>query len=387
MASGVKREPFRRIAALIPALGALLALLAACASPPVGLLVPIAAPPAPQPIDMLAATTRAPADEPGVLFGGARGAGVSYANIVVNVPTAHVPGSLRLPRAVPGDPVNEFTVTSVRTFDQTGLKSWFDGRNGQRQRVLVFVHGYNTRFDRAVFRFAQFAHDSDADAAPVLFSWPSRGRLLDYRRDTDNASYSRSDLAGLLEAAARSPRVGEITIVAHSLGSWVAVEAVRQLALSRSQALAKVNNLILASPDLDVGVFRRQVEDMHGRRPHITIFVAQSDRALQFSGFLSGGLTRLGAIDPGQDEYRRQLAGLTDITVLDLTGLRSDDRLNHDLFARSPEVVRLVGDRLIKGQVITDDDVDPGWAVEALGSATGIVIAAPALVVRAASQD
>ena len=29
-------------------------------------------------------------------------------------------------------------------------------------------------FDRAVFRFAQLAHDADADAAPVLFSWPSR---------------------------------------------------------------------------------------------------------------------------------------------------------------------------------------------------------------------
>ncbi len=115
--------------------------------------------------------------------------------------------------------------------------------------------------------------------------------------------------------------------------------------------------------------------------------MAQTDRALKLSGFLSRGLTRLGAIDPTQEEYREQLASLGGVTVLDLTALRSNDRLNHDLYAQSPSVVRLVGDRLIRGQVITDEDVEASWAVEALGSATGMVVAAPFLVVRAAAQD
>jgi esterase/lipase superfamily enzyme len=364
-----------------------LAGLAGCAAGPEGLLTPVTPPAGAPRVDMLAATTRAPADDPAVFFSGERGDSVSFANIVVTVPPDREIGTLSLPRSGQGNPARDFTVSSVQRLDKKGVSAWFDRRAGGPRRVFVFVHGYNTRFDRAVFRFAQLAHDADADAAPVLFSWPSRGRLLDYVRDTNNATFSRSDLARLLETAAASSHVSEITILAHSLGSWVAVEAVRQLALSRGKGLAKINNLILASPDLDVGVFRRQVEDMGRKRPHITLFVAQNDRALRVSGALARGLTRLGAIDPTEEEYRRQLEGLGGVTVLDLTALRSNDRLNHDLYSQSPTVVRLVGERLIQGQIVTDDDVEPAWAVEALGSATSMIVAAPILVVRAATQD
>lgn len=370
----------RRVAALAFSVFA----LAGCASSPDGLLVPGPGIPDARRVDMLAATTRAVAEDPAVLFSGERGDGVSFANIVVSVPPDREVGSLQWPRSAPADPRREFAVNSVQKLDAAQTAAWFRTSVGKSRRVFVFVHGFNTNFERAVFRFAQLAHDTDAAAAPVLFSWPSRGRLLDYKRDTDNATYSRSELARLLEIAAASPNVSEITILAHSLGSWPAVEAVRQLGLQRSKALSKINNLVLASPDLDVGVFRRQVEDMGPRRPHITLFVAQNDRALGVSRFLTRGLTRLGAIDPTAEEYVRQLGGLSGVTVLDLTALRSNDRLNHDLYAQSPAVVRLIGDRLIQGQDIGSAEVDGFAPVEAIGSAAGLVVSAPLLVFQAA---
>jgi esterase/lipase superfamily enzyme len=73
--------------------------------------------------------------------------------------------------------------------------------------------------------------------------------------------------------------------------------------------------------------------------------------------------------------------------VLDLTGLRSNDRINHDLYAQSPEVVRLIGDRLIQGQVITEADVEPGAAVEALGTAAGAVVTAPIRIFQGATLN
>jgi esterase/lipase superfamily enzyme len=176
-------------------------------------------------------------------------------------------------------------------------------------------------------------------------------------------------------------------VLAHSLGSWVAVEAVRQIALRRGGVPRKINNLILAAPDLDVGVFRRQVEDMGPRRPQITLFVARNDRALQLSRFLTRGMTRLGGIDPTREEYLAQLAPLTGVAVLDLTALRSNDRINHDLFAQSPTVVRLIGERLIQGEVVGDSDIDGFSAVEALGSAAGMVVAAPVMVLEAAGSQ
>lgn len=361
--------------------------IAGCASAPRGLLQPVAGAPDTDRVDMLAATTREPSPDSGVLFGGDRGDTVSFSNIVVSMPRNREVGTIQLPRSVPGNPATDFVVTSAKPVAKADIGKWFASSGGRKRRVLVFVHGFNTPFDRAVFRFAQLTHDADAAVAPVLFSWPSRGHLLDYRRDFDNASYSRSDLAHLLETAAASPSVGEIVILAHSMGTWPAVEALRQLALQKGGVPKKIDNLILASPDLDVGVFRRQIEDMGPRRPRVTIFVSQNDRALQLSQFISRGATRLGAIDLSREEYQRELGNLKGITVLDLSAIRLGDRINHDLFAASPDVVRLIGDRLIEGQVITDSDVSgPTMAADTLGSAAGLILTAPIRVFEAASQ-
>jgi len=361
--------------------------LGACASVPQGLLRPVAPAPGTEKVNMLAATTRAPSPDPGILFSGDRGEGVSFSNIVVSIPRDREVGTIQLPRSVPGNAATDFVVTSSTPLSKPKLADWFRSTSGRSKRVFVFVHGFNTPFDRAVFRFAQLAHDADADAAPVLFSWPSRGYLLDYSRDFDNASYSRSDLADLLRVAAASPSVREIVILAHSMGSWPAVEAVRQIALRDGGVPGKISNLILASPDLDVGVFRRQLEDMGPRRPRVTLFTAQHDRALQLSRFISRGATRLGGIDPTQEEYRSQFAGLSGITVLDLTAINAGDRINHDLFAASPDAVRLIGDRLLQGQVVTDFDVPaPLVAAGAIGSAATLLVTAPIRVFDAAGS-
>jgi esterase/lipase superfamily enzyme len=365
---------------------ALAAGLSACASTPRGLLEPVAPVPGTDSVNMLAATTRAPSADAGVLFSGERGEGVSFRNIVVSIPRNREVGSIQLPRSVPGNPATDFTVTASTALPKAKLADWFRSTSGRSKRVFVFVHGFNTPFDRAVFRFAQLAHDADADASPVLFSWPSRGYLLDYSRDFDNASYSRSDLADLLGVAAAAPSVREIVILAHSMGSWPAVEAVRQIALKSGGVPRKITNLILASPDLDVGVFRRQIEDMGPKRPQITLFTAQHDRALQVSRFIARGATRLGGIDPTQEEYRNQFAGFSGITVIDLSAINAGDRLNHDLFAASPDAVRLIGDRLLQGQVITDFDVPaPLAAAGAISSAATLLVTAPIRVFDAAT--
>jgi len=358
----------------------------ACASTPTGLLEPVAAAPGTDRVDMLTATTRSASPDPGVLFTGERGDGVSFNNLIVSIPRQREVGTIQLPRSVPGNPTTDFVVTSSRPLQRSQLLDWFRSTSGRSKRVFVFVHGFNTPFDRAVFRFAQLAHDADADAAPVLFSWPSRGYLLDYSRDFDNASYSRSDLADLLRVAVASPSVREIVILAHSMGSWPAVEAVRQIGLKDGGIPRKISNLILASPDLDVGVFRRQIEDMGAKRPRITLFTAQHDRALQLSRFISRGATRLGGIDPTQQQYRQQFAGLSGITVIDLSAVNAGDRINHDLFAASPDAVRLIGGRLLQGQVVTDFDVPaPLAAAGAIGSAATLLMTAPIRVFDAAT--
>ncbi len=59
---------------------------------------------------------------------------------------------------------------------------------------LVFVHGFNNKFEDAVFRFAQIVHDSGAEVAPVLFTWPSKGSVLAYGYDRESTNFSRNGL-------------------------------------------------------------------------------------------------------------------------------------------------------------------------------------------------
>ncbi|SJZ95791.1 alpha/beta hydrolase [Consotaella salsifontis] len=340
-------------------------------------------------VNMLVATTRAPSPNPGVLFSGQRGSGVSVDNIVVSIPPDQNRkiGEVAWPEHVPGDPAKDFTVVSAERVDVEGAQAWYRSVAGRHRRVLIFVHGFNNRYEESVFRFAQIVHDSGTDAAPILFTWPSGASVFDYNYDRESANYSRGALEQLLTLAAADPNVDDVTVMAHSMGSWLTMEALRQLAIRQGKVPAKIQNVILASPDLDVDVFKKQLEEIDTHHLKITLFISRDDRALALSRRIAGGVDRLGAIDPTQEPYRTELE-TAGITVLDLSALRAGDRLNHGKFAASPAVVRLIGQRLIAGQKVTDADVGLGERIGAatlgtaqtVGSAAGAVATLPIAV-------
>ena len=344
-------------------------LTTACAGNHEGTLLPVSvAPPGASSVDMLVATTRQRSDQPGVLFSGERADSISYRDIVVAVPPSGAAG--------PG-PAAGLAVVSERAVAPADVSRDLTRLTPNSGRVLVFVHGYNVRFEAAVFQFAQLAHDMNAEVAPVLFSWPSRGQLLHYVYDRESANFSRTDLADFLRVIARNPGVTDVVVLAHSMGAWLATESLRQLALEDGRVPKKISNVILASPDLDVDVFRRQVQEMGESRPLITIFVSRNDHALRLSSLLAGGITRVGAVDLTEPANVAELERAPGVVVLDLSALSTSDRLNHSKFATSPEVVRLLGDRLIKGRELDGPDVALGNVADALGGVVGGVAVAP----------
>ena len=142
---------------------------------------------------MLVATTRAPvADPPGVMFGGERAIGLAFADIAISIPpdAARKIGEVQWPSSPPGDPAKEFVTLRADRMDQKEARANFDDRLRKTpgRHVLIFVHGYNTRFEEAVYRFAQITHDAGAEIVPVLFTWPSRGRAMAYFYDRESAN-------------------------------------------------------------------------------------------------------------------------------------------------------------------------------------------------------
>ena len=222
-----------------------------------------------------------------------------------------------------------------------------------KRRALVFVHGYNNRFDDAVFRFAQLVHDTNAEVVPVLFTWPSRANVLAYGYDRESAGLSRDALEEVLVRLSRDPAVAEIDILAHSMGNWLLMETLRQMAIRDRRLPAKISDVMLAAPDIDVDQFDNDIADMGVPRPRFTLFPSKDDRALALSGWIWGSDVRLGSIDPAAEPYKSRLAQ-DNVTVYDLSKLQSDDRVNHNKFVKSSEMVQIVGDRLATGETLAD---------------------------------
>jgi esterase/lipase superfamily enzyme len=226
-------------------------------------------------------------------------------------------------------------------------------------------------------------------SVPAMFTWPSRGSVWAYGYDRESTNYSRDALEELLQVLAKDPDVGEVAILAHSMGNWLALESLRQMAIRNGRVSPKIKAVMLAAPDVDVDVFSRQIAEINTKGgPRITLFVSQDDRALAVSRRVWGDIPRLGAINPTAEPYKTDLEE-DHITVIDLTKLKSGDSLNHGKFAESPEIVRLIGTRLASGQPVTDTHVGLGdriasvatGAAATVGSAAGAVLAAPLIVV------
>ncbi|MBV9287930.1 MAG: alpha/beta hydrolase [Hyphomicrobiales bacterium] len=346
------------------------ALVEGCSSRPYGDLVVGSTVPGASRVDLLVVTTRAPVVEPaGVMFGSGRARGYNFADIVVSIPPSHKPGDVEWPRSPPGDPERDFVTLRADRVDLDQARAKFDARLARTpgRKVLVFVHGYNTRFEEAVYRFAQIVHDANVNVTPVLFTWPSGGGAIDYVYDRDSAEYSRDALESGLQRLVDNPKVGSISILAHSMGNYLAVEALRQMAIRDHGLPSKIRDVMLASPDIDVDVFRRQIAEIDAtpRTTQFTLFVSRDDKALGLSSFLARDTARLGSLDPSREPYSSMLEKAR-VNVVDLTSFASVDEFNHSKFA-SGEVVTAIGDRLEEGQSLTD--AKPGM-VESLGGFT-----------------
>ena len=376
--------------------------LAGCGGRPKDFLVPIgsdALAPGASRVDMLVATTRSDRHaSAGEMFTGERGQKMAFADIAVSIPpdSARTIGDVQWPSTAPGDPNKEFVTLHANRIDlKTALAELGARAAGPAgRRVLVFVHGYNTRFEEAVYRFAQFIHDSKAPLLPVLFTWPSRGKLLAYTYDRESANYSRDALESLLQSLADDKRIAEVHVLAHSMGNWATLEALRQMAIRKGRIAPKIKDVMLAAPDVDVDVFRRQIAEIGDNRPPFTLFVSRDDEALAISRIVWGSRARVGAIDPQAEPYRSEFER-DRIAAFDLTDAKSADPLNHGKFAESPAVVRLIGQKLATGQKLSDSKASMGeklgqiatGVASTVGKAAGVAVSAPVAIIDGRTRE
>jgi esterase/lipase superfamily enzyme len=286
-----------------------------------------------------------------------RADGPDYSLQILSIPPDHHPGQIERPAFGSPDPQHHIMVASTQDLSEAEFRNELatdiSGRIGSNRDVLLYVHGFNTGLDAARFRLAQIVTDGRFGGIPVLFTWPASNNLLDYEAARESATASRDSLANLLKDLSEIPDIGRIHILAHSMGTWLTMEALRQRAIAGSPSLnGKLGLVMLAAPDIDLSVFRSQLSELDAS--HFSVLVSADDRALSLSRTLAGDRPRVGALDPRKPSDRAALARLG-VRIYDLSG-KSDGLIDHDAYADLPDVVRSIGAQIGR-QRIQDQDV------------------------------
>ena len=285
-------------------------------------------------LTIFVATTRraVPSERPSERYGPDDADALQFAAVGVNVPSYRARGTGELPR--PGglrnvltyrpDPQREFFVASVIPVDSNRFAQRVaaDLAATRSRDLLVFVHGFNSSFEDAAVRAAQLAADVSFDGAVMLFSWPSAASVTSYVRDQQTARNAGYHLLRLLAAIAPQALPDRIHLLGHSMGSEVVGKAMTLAAPADS--LPRFAQVVLAAPDLDARVFRREIlPRLEPRAARITLYVSDDDEALRASRVLNG-VWRLGL---GGDS----LTVVRGMDTIDASRVHAD-ALGHTLF-------------------------------------------------------
>ena len=243
-------------------------------------------------------------------------------------------------KLVPPDDTSRFSLAAA------GLANWrlggvepVPGEVGellaQGGDVLIYVHGFKQTFETAALDAAYLSDGIKFRGQTMVFSWPSKAGLFDYAYDRDSAMWSRDGFERVLHAAVANPGGGRVHIVAHSMGTMLTLESLRQLHARYGDAVTqKIGAIVFAAPDIDMDVFSSAINRIGSLAGRITVIAATNDLALGLSGRLAGGMTRVGAAE--KDAIER-----LGVRVIDASqagwGI-----VNHDLFLSNAEVQRVI---------------------------------------------
>ena len=318
-----------------------------CASRPgPEVLTPVASAPGVKQRPIYVATNRKRADPSDNIFTSESAGTLNFAKFVVGIPPNHKQGQIEWPDGTTNSGVNFTTIEqAVLTGPEfrDALAPSKSSRRVKKQNVLIFVHGFNNNFQELLYRMAQIDTDAAFNGNAILFAWPSKGDPTRYEDDKAASAASRDYLIEVLTTVTSSPQVGEIMVVAHSMGGMLVAETLRELRLQRrDRVIARLSRVVLAAPDIDAQVFRSQVQTIGPLKPPMTVLVSKDDAALKLSGFLSGSRVRAGALDV-DNPLVQQAALQAKVQIVDISELQSPDGgMHHDrLFALAALYPRL----------------------------------------------
>jgi len=298
------------------------------------------------------------ADPKRLQFNSERGRRLELGRAMVTVPKSHEVPNIERPWVVKipyfdvtiyeeaEDPEKHFTMQEIKKLPEAEFlrlaRERIAASNRYKDHAVVFVHGYNTSFDHAVYRTAQIAYDLNFDGTAFLYSWPSGGAVASYTYDRESAQASQPYLRQFLDLVVKQTGAKSVSIIAHSMGNQPLLDVLKDMRSDGSQAVA-INEVIFAAPDVDADNFANVAQRIEGVAKGVTLYAASNDRALIVSRNFwrnprAGDVPAAGPlIVPG-------------IETIDVTAASTDSfALNHSGYAENNDLLQDIGKLILSG--------------------------------------
>lgn len=269
----------------------------------------------------------------------------------MSVPTDRRMGDLTAPRwwkfEFKEDPKKHVVLTSVTPMEPPSFFTKLTGAiaKSDERSSFVFIHGFKTSFKDAVRRTGQLAYDLHFPGAPICFSWPAKGGVLDYLADEATVEWTSPYLkAFLLDLCAQSG-AKKVHLLAHSMGNRALTRALDAIANAAPSGV-RFQEIMLAAPDIDAGVFLQLTKSVSSTAHRVTLYASSNDEAIKASkdiheyqraGESGSGILVVRGVDTvdvsavntdliGHSYYAENRSVLSDIFNLIRNGLPPDSR-------------------------------------------------------------
>lgn len=227
-------------------------------------------------------------------FGGKR-SDLQYGKIVVSVPYLHTLGEIERPSywrlEFSEDPNKHMMIQSLKKQNKEDFFKQMKERIAKNGKsAFLFVHGYNVSFADAAFRTAQITFDLRFTGEPVFYSWPSQASTTSYTVDEANIKWATYNMKNFLKDYLTKSEAENIYLVSHSMGNRGLTKALIELMNENPALKSKITEIILAAPDIDAYVSKRDIAPKMITKigKPITLYVSSDDLALMASKKVHG---------------------------------------------------------------------------------------------------
>jgi len=214
----------------------------------------------------------------------------------ISAPKNHAIGEIEIARDAGNSFNNYFKVVGAQPLNEEDLIKLL---KNSKNTPLVFVHGFNVKYQEAVLRATQIAYDLKYQGPVVLFTWPAgaSNSFFDnamvnktYEKNRVNAEESKAAIISFFTKL-REEKI-KINLLVHSMGHQVVLPALSEIG-EKNRDKTFINELILNAPDFDSSQFKNIAKNVKATSDHITLYCSENDKAIKASEIINKG-ARLG---------------------------------------------------------------------------------------------